>query len=101
VAKSGVSRETGCRGRSLQLRQELAVWVSLANENDDVVALLSEDETEDVGDASNEILEGLAVRSRMRHLNTPPTWRCAKPAICNVASDGQSREWHDRFKPTN
>jgi hypothetical protein len=54
------------------LRQELAVGVSLANENDDVVALLSEDETEDIGDASNEILEGLAVRSRFRHLNTPP-----------------------------
>jgi hypothetical protein len=69
------------RGRSLQLRRGLALCVSLANENDDVISLLSEDEAECVRDASNEILEGLAARSRMRHLNTPPTLGAGAPSL--------------------
>jgi hypothetical protein len=66
---------------SLQLRHGLALCVSLANENDDVISLLSEDEAECVRDASNEILEGLAARSRMRHLNTPPTLGAGAPSL--------------------
>jgi hypothetical protein len=84
------------------LRHGLALCVSLANENDDVISLLSEDEPECVRDASNEILEGLAARSRMRHLNTPQHWEQVPQArLCNLAFDGQSKERHDRFKPAN
>src|SRR5919198_3641600 len=71
---------------SLQLRHGLALCVSLANENDDIISLLSEDETECVGDASNEILEGLAVRSRLRHLNYSTNIGSRCPQTCHLQS---------------
>jgi hypothetical protein len=53
------------------LRQEFAVPPIFADEDDDVVALLGKHESQDVGDARDEIL--FAVRSLIPHLNTPPT----------------------------
>jgi hypothetical protein len=80
------------------LRQEFAVLPILADEDDDVVALLGKHESQDVGNARDEILKGLAVRSLIPHLNTPPTWsRRAMPASCNAGSHRQSGQWLHRF----
>src|SRR5262249_62102421 len=80
AAADDLARAVALRGRrrrrsacwALQLRQEFAVLPILADEDDDVVALLRKHESQDVGDARDENLKGLAVRSLNPHLKTPP-----------------------------
>jgi len=74
VRRRGVGSKRRARRARLRLqsRHELTVELILADENNDVISLLSEHKSEHVGNARNKILKGFAASCLVRHLILHP-----------------------------